>query len=30
VRESVRAAGFRVISERGRAGGILVEQVVTA
>jgi hypothetical protein len=26
----VRAAGFRVISERGRAGGILVEQVVTA
>jgi len=30
VRESVRAAGFRVISERRRAGGLLVEQVVTA
>lgn len=30
VRESVRAAGFRVVSERRRAGGLLVEQVVTA
>ena len=30
VRESVRAAGFRVVSERRRAGGLLVEQVVAA
>jgi ubiquinone/menaquinone biosynthesis C-methylase UbiE len=30
VRESVRAAGFRVVSERHRAGGLLVEQVITA
>jgi AhpD family alkylhydroperoxidase len=30
VTESVRAAGFRVVSERRRAGGLLVEQVVTA
>jgi AhpD family alkylhydroperoxidase len=30
VRQSVRAAGFRVVTERRRAGGILVEQVVTA
>lgn len=30
VRESVRAAGFSVVSEQRRAGGLLVEQVVTA